>query len=70
DLAARLDPVLVLLWSTAPTTADDLLAARLRASGCEVGTAGPGWVHLGDRGFRWVNDLASAVELAVEHTEA
>ncbi|MGW4056646.1 MerR family transcriptional regulator [Amycolatopsis sp. NPDC004747] len=69
DLATRLDPVLVVLWSMAPTTADDLLAARIRASGCEVGTAGPGWAHLGDRGFRRVNDLASAVELAVEHAE-
>jgi DNA-binding transcriptional MerR regulator len=70
DLAARLDPVLVVLWSMAPTTADDLLAARIRALGCEVGTAGPGWEHLGDRGFRWVNDLTAAVELAVEHAEA
>ncbi|WP_410616446.1 MerR family transcriptional regulator [Amycolatopsis sp. lyj-109] len=67
DLAARLDPVLVVLWSMAPATADDLLAARIRTLGCEVGTAGPGWAHLGDRGFRWANDLASAVELAVEH---
>jgi DNA-binding transcriptional MerR regulator len=70
DLAARLDPVLVVLWSAVPPTADDLLAARLRDLGCAVGTAGPGWEHLGDRGFRWVNDLASAVELAVEHSAA
>ncbi|SFW83621.1 MerR family transcriptional regulator [Amycolatopsis australiensis] len=70
DLAARLDPVLVLLWSLAPPTADDLLAARVRDLGRAVGTAGPGWDHLGDRGFARVNDLASAVELAVAHAEA
>lgn len=70
DLAARLDPVLVLLWSLAPPTADDLLAGRVRDLGRAVGTAGPGWEHLGDRGFPRVNDLASAVELAVAHAEA
>jgi methanogenic corrinoid protein MtbC1 len=70
DLAARLDPVLVLLWSMAPPTADDLLAARVRDSGRVVGTAGPGWSHLGDRGFARVNDLGSALDLAVEHAEA
>ncbi|EOD63794.1 MerR family transcriptional regulator [Amycolatopsis vancoresmycina] len=70
DLAARLDPVLVLLWSKTPPTADDLLAARLRDLGCAVGTAGPGWDHLGDRGFPRVNDLASAVEVALEHARA
>ncbi|MDQ7804442.1 MerR family transcriptional regulator [Amycolatopsis sp. A133] len=70
DLAARLDPVLVVLWSLAPPTADDLLAARIRDLGCAVGTAGPGWAHLRDRGFRWVNDLTSAVDLAVEHAQA
>ncbi|MEV7098223.1 MerR family transcriptional regulator [Amycolatopsis sp. NPDC051045] len=70
DLAARLDPVLVVLWSMAPPTADDLLAARIGDLGCPVATAGPGWAHLGDRGFRWVDDLASAVELALGHAEA
>ena len=70
DLAARLDPVLVVLWSMAPATADDLLVARLGALGCAVGAAGPGWEHLGDRGFRRVNDIVSAVELAVEHAAA
>jgi methanogenic corrinoid protein MtbC1 len=69
DLAARLDPVLVLLWSKTPPTADDLLAARIRDLGRPVGTAGPGWDHLGDRGFPRVNDLSSAMELAVEHAE-
>ncbi|MEQ0560174.1 MerR family transcriptional regulator [Amycolatopsis sp. NEAU-NG30] len=67
DLATRLDPVLVLLWSLAPPTADDLLAARVRDLGRAVGTAGPGWTHLGDRGFPQVNDLTSAVDLAVAH---
>lgn len=70
DLASRLDPVLVLLWSLAPPTADDLLAARVRDLGRAVGTAGPGWDHLGDRGFARVNDLTAAVELAVRHAEA
>ena len=69
DLAARLDPVLVLLWSMAPSTADDLLADRVRGLGRAVGTAGPGWNHLGDRGFPRVNDLESAVELAAGHAE-
>ncbi|MCR6483990.1 MerR family transcriptional regulator [Amycolatopsis sp. OK19-0408] len=70
DLAARLDPVLVLLWSLAPPTADDLLAARVRDLGRVVGTAGPGWDHLGDRGFPRVNDLGAAVALAVDHAGA
>ncbi|GAB3144623.1 MerR family transcriptional regulator [Amycolatopsis sp. NPDC004378] len=69
DLAARLDPVLVLLWSLAAPTADDLLATRVRDLGRAVGTAGPGWAHLGDRGFPRANDLATAVELAVGHAE-
>lgn len=70
DLAERLDPVLVLLWSLAPPTADDLLAARVRDLGRAVGTAGPGWERLGDRGFPRVNDLPSAVRLAVDHARA
>jgi DNA-binding transcriptional MerR regulator len=70
DLAARLDPVLVLLWAQTPPAADDLLAARVRDLGCPVGTAGPGWDHLGDRGFPRVHDLASAMELAVAHAQA
>ena len=39
-------------------------------SAARSGTAGPGWHHLGDRGFARVNDLASAVELAVAHAGA
>ncbi|MBE1494512.1 DNA-binding transcriptional MerR regulator [Amycolatopsis lexingtonensis] len=69
DLAARLDPVLVVLWSMTPPTADDLLAARVQALGRAVGAAGPGWDNLGDRGYARVNDLESAVELAAAHAE-
>jgi DNA-binding transcriptional MerR regulator len=64
DLAERLDPVLVVLWSLAAPTADDLLVLRLRDLGCEVMTAGPGWAHLGERGFTAVDDLGTAVDLA------
>ncbi|NBH08853.1 helix-turn-helix-type transcriptional regulator, partial [Amycolatopsis sp. SID8362] len=63
------DPVLVVLWSMTPPTADDLLAARVRALGRAVGTAGPGWANLGDRGYATVNDLGAAVELAAAHAE-
>ncbi|WP_318306878.1 MerR family transcriptional regulator [Amycolatopsis solani] len=69
DLAARLNPVLVVLWSMTPPTADDLLAARVRALGRPVGTAGPGWDNLGDRGYPRVNDLEAAVELAADYAE-
>jgi hypothetical protein len=52
-----------------PSTADDLPADRVRGAGRSVGTAGPGWDHLGDRGFPRVNDLESAVRLAAGHAE-
>lgn len=69
ELAARLDPALVLLWSMAAPTADDRLVLRLRDLGCAVATAGPGWEHLAERGFTTVDDLAGAVELATGHVE-
>jgi DNA-binding transcriptional MerR regulator len=69
ELAVRLDPALVLLWSMAAPTADDRLALRLRDLGCAVATAGPGWEHLAERGFTTVDDLAGAVELATGHVE-
>jgi hypothetical protein len=42
---------------------------RVRGVARAVGTAGPGWDHLGDRGFPRVNDLESVVRLAAGHVE-
>jgi DNA-binding transcriptional MerR regulator len=64
ELAERLDPVLVVLWSMAAPTADDLLVRRLHDLDREVMTAGPGWAHLGERGLTAVDDLDTAMEVA------
>lgn len=67
DLAAKLDPPLVVLWARSTAAADDLLAARLRRAGIPVVFAGPGWEPLADRIGPWVDDLRSAVEVIGEH---
>ncbi|WP_410621033.1 MerR family transcriptional regulator [Amycolatopsis sp. cmx-8-4] len=64
ELAERLDPVLVVLWSMAAPTADDRLVLRLRDLGLDVMTAGPGWAHLGECGFTVVDDLRIAADVA------
>ncbi|WP_409494569.1 MerR family transcriptional regulator [Amycolatopsis sp. cmx-11-12] len=63
--AARLAPSVVLLWAMSASTADDVLAQRLKDGGSAVVTAGPGWERLVDhRGDRdgWVGDLSAALD--------
>ncbi|HET6707883.1 MerR family transcriptional regulator [Amycolatopsis sp.] len=69
-VAAKLDPVVVFLWSMSAGTADDPLVRRLRQRGFDSVTAGPGWVNLGERDVPWVNDLPAALELATERMKA
>ncbi|MFG1647460.1 MerR family transcriptional regulator [Amycolatopsis sp. NPDC049252] len=70
ELTERLDPVLVVLWSMAAPTADDVLVRRLHALDREVMTAGPGWAHLGERGLTVVDDLGTAMEVAAGRVSA
>ncbi|OXM44842.1 MerR family transcriptional regulator [Amycolatopsis alba] len=65
-MVAKLEPVLVVLWSMSPTTVDNLLRQRLQHRGFAVAVAGPGWEGLNVRGAPWVNDLAGALDLAAE----
>lgn len=69
-IAAKLDPVVVFLWSMSAATVDDPLVQRLRRDGFDTVVAGPGWEnHAGRDGAR-VNDLAAALELAAERLKA
>ncbi|MFC3452308.1 MerR family transcriptional regulator [Amycolatopsis speibonae] len=65
-MVAKLEPVLVVLWSMSPTTVDNVLRQRLQRRGFDVAVAGPGWEGLNVRGAPWVNDLAGALDLAAE----
>ncbi|MET8854405.1 MerR family transcriptional regulator [Amycolatopsis sp. NPDC004625] len=65
-VAAKLEPVVVFLWSMSTGTIDDGLVRRLRRRGFEVVMAGPGWETLAGREVAWVNDLGGALELAAE----
>lgn len=69
-LAAKLDPVLVVLWSMAAGTVDDLLRQRLRRADFEVVVAGPGWEGLNVGDAPWVNDLTTALDVAAAHFKA
>jgi methylmalonyl-CoA mutase cobalamin-binding subunit len=60
-MAAKLDAVLVVLWSMSASTADNLLAQRLRREGLDVCVAGPGWARYADLSVPWVNDVLGAV---------
>jgi DNA-binding transcriptional MerR regulator len=68
--AAKLDPVLVLLWSMSPGTADDPLRRRLKRRGFAVAVAGPGWEGPEPREDPWADDLETALALAAEHLKA
>ncbi|MEU3622881.1 helix-turn-helix-type transcriptional regulator [Amycolatopsis coloradensis] len=69
-LAAKVDPVLVVLWSMSADTVDGPLCQRLQRRGCEVAVAGPGWEGRTVRGAPWVNDLTAALELAAARVKA
>uniref|UniRef100_UPI0025B0078F helix-turn-helix-type transcriptional regulator n=1 Tax=Amycolatopsis solani TaxID=3028615 RepID=UPI0025B0078F len=66
-MAAKLDPALVVLWSMAPSTVDDLLRQRIERLGFAVVVAGAGWEYLSGQDVRWANDLDRAVDLVTEH---
>ncbi|MEA5363500.1 MerR family transcriptional regulator [Amycolatopsis sp., V23-08] len=65
-MATKLDPAVVMLWSIAPNTADELLADRLTREGITVCIAGPGWEQFADHGTPWVNDMSAAIKFLVE----
>ncbi|MEV4050249.1 MerR family transcriptional regulator [Amycolatopsis sp. NPDC049688] len=68
--AAKLQPVVVFLWSMSAGTVDDGLVGRLCRTGFEVVLAGPGWEDRAGREVAWVNDLAAALDLAAERLKA
>ncbi len=69
-MVARLEQVLVVLWSMSPATVDLLLCRRLQRKGFAVAVAGPGWEGLDVRGAPWVDDLTGALDLAAERSKA
>jgi DNA-binding transcriptional MerR regulator len=69
-LVAKLDPVLVVLWSISASTVDDLLRQRLRRQGFEVVVAGPGWEGLNVGDAPWVNELTAALDVTAARFKA
>ncbi|MFF5992651.1 MerR family transcriptional regulator [Prauserella flavalba] len=66
DLASRLDPRGVVLWSMTVATADPALLRGLRERGAAVTLAGPGW-EAATVDAPLVNDLAAALTLLAGH---
>ncbi|QKV80098.1 MerR family transcriptional regulator [Amycolatopsis sp. Hca4] len=62
--AVRIEPVLVLLWSMTPYTADAPLLAELARRGVPVRAAGPGWYPVGGRNGPVLNGLRVALREA------
>ncbi|WP_410573064.1 MerR family transcriptional regulator [Amycolatopsis sp. cmx-4-61] len=65
--AVRLEPVLVLLWSMTPYSADAPLVAELARRDLPVRAAGPGWYPVGGRVGPVLNDLRAALRAVSAH---
>ncbi|MGW3965056.1 MerR family transcriptional regulator [Amycolatopsis sp. NPDC005003] len=65
--AVRLEPVLVLLWSMTPYTADAPLLAELARRNLPVRAAGPGWYPVGGRIGPVLNGLRVALAAVSAH---